>query len=150
MAAIWARLFHVLRPLGGPLAPFSLARVHAAHKTTDPSRFTSCGFRQPALQSYWSRHSVASGAPQGQARVLARPLALSTCRTQQEFQTATAMAALAAKPLARRSTAFGVSDVIIGTSPLGGIGTSISDAAAAYSRKCVRANQDPDTAPLYG
>ena len=62
------------------------------------------------------------------------------------------MAAMTAKPLARRSTAFGVSDVIIGTSPLGGIGTSISDAAAAdIVEKCVAAGfRDFDTAPLYG
>ena len=62
------------------------------------------------------------------------------------------MAAMAAKPLARRSTAFGVSDVIIGTSPLGGIGTSISDAAAAdIVEKCVAAGfRDFGTAPLYG
>ena len=59
---------------------------------------------------------------------------------------------MAAKPLARRSTAFGVSDVIIGTSPLGGIGASISDAAAAdIVEKCVAAGfRDFDTAPLYG
>ena len=59
---------------------------------------------------------------------------------------------MAAKPLARRSATFGVSDVIIGTSPLGGIGTSISDAAAAdIVEKCVAAGfRDFDTAPLYG
>ena len=43
-------------------------------------------------------------------------------------------------------------DVIVGTSPLGGIGASISDAAAAdIIEKCVRAGfRDFDTAPLYG
>ena len=63
-----------------------------------------------------------------------------------------AMAASASTALARRSTAFGVSDVIIGTSPLGGIGSSISDDAAAdIIEKCVRAGfRDFDTAPLYG
>ena len=59
---------------------------------------------------------------------------------------------LKTQQLARRQQSFGVSDVIIGTSPLGGIGTSISDDAAAdIVEKCVAAGfRDFDTAPLYG
>ena len=62
------------------------------------------------------------------------------------------MAALVAAPLARRTQSFGVEDVLIGTSPLGGIGASLSDdAASMIVETCVQCGfREFDTAPLYG
>ena len=115
----------------------------------DGSVARSCGFRQTGLANL--EHAKRREPPSCQVQVLRKTTSFIYV-SHPAFQTATAMAAMAAKPLARRSTAFGVSDVIIGTSPLGGIGASISDAAAAaIVEKCVAAGfRDFDTAPLYG